>query len=63
VAKYIEKFDSIVHQILAHDPKFSVATITNRFIDGLKEDIRNVVLVHRPANLDTASSIALLQEE
>ncbi|CAD6339885.1 unnamed protein product [Miscanthus lutarioriparius] len=48
---------------LSRDPKFSVATITNRFIDGLKEDIRNVVLVHRPANLDTASSIALLQEE
>jgi hypothetical protein len=63
VAEYIEKFDSIVHQILAHDPKFSIATITNRFIDGLKEDIRNVVLVHRPTNLDTASSIALLQEE
>jgi hypothetical protein len=60
IADYIEKFDTLVHQILAHDPKFSAATITNRFIDGLKDDIRVVVLVHRPANLDAASSIALL---
>jgi hypothetical protein len=63
VVDYIEHFDSIVHQILAHDPKFSTSTITNRFIDGLKDEIRAVVLVHRPGNLDTASSIALLQEE
>jgi hypothetical protein len=63
VANYIEKFDSLVHQILAHDPKFSTATITNRFVDGLRDDIRAIVLVHHPSNLDTASSIALLQEE
>lgn len=63
MADFIERFDSIVHQILAHDPKFSTATITNHFIDGLKDDIRAVVLVHRPSNLDTASAIALLQEE
>jgi hypothetical protein len=63
VSEYIEKFDTIVHQILAHDPKFNSATVTNRFIDGLRDDIRAVVLVHRPGNLDTASSIALLQEE
>jgi len=60
VADYIEKFDSLVHQILAHDPKFNAATITHRFIDGLRDDIRAVVLVQRPGNLDTASSIAFL---
>jgi hypothetical protein len=63
VADYIEKFDSLFHKILAHDPKFSAATITNRFIDGLRDDIKAIVLVQRPGNLDTASSIALLQEE
>jgi hypothetical protein len=42
VADYIERFDSTVHQILAHDPKFSTATITNRFIDGLKDEVRAV---------------------
>ena len=37
--------------------------ITNRFIDGLRDDIKAVVIVHRPPDLDTASSIALMQEE
>jgi hypothetical protein len=41
----------------------SVLQLANRFIDGLRDDIRYVVLVHRPRNLDTTSSIALLQEE
>ena len=63
MAEYLEKFGSLVHQILAHDPKFSAATITNPFTDGLKDDIKAVVLVQRPGNLDTASSIVLLQEE
>ena len=61
LSKYIEKFDDLVHQILAHDSKFSSATITNWLIDGLKDEIKVVVLVHRSSILDT--SIALLHEE
>jgi hypothetical protein len=52
-----------VHQLLAHDSKFNPATVISKFIDGLREDIRAVVLIHRSENLDTASSLALLQEE
>jgi len=32
-------------------------------VDGLKSPIKSVVLVHRPKGLDTASSLAILQEE
>ncbi|CAO2144897.1 unnamed protein product [Urochloa humidicola] len=63
VTDYIEKFNDLVHQILAHDSNFSAATILSRFIDGLRDDIKAVVMIHRPENLDTASTIALLQEE
>jgi len=63
VAEYIEKFDELVHQILAHDAKFNSANVVNKFIAGLIDDIRVVVLIHRPESLDTASSLALLQEE
>ncbi|XP_062187935.1 uncharacterized protein LOC133891241 [Phragmites australis] len=63
VVEYIEKFDELVHQLLAHDASLSTAVITNRFIDGLKEEVRAVVLIQRPHDLDTASSVALLQEE
>jgi len=34
-----------------------------RFIDGLFPDIKAVVLVQRPKNLDTACVLALQQEE
>lgn len=63
VAEYVELFDEIVHQLLAHDPNFNPTAITSRFVDCLKKDIKAVVLVHRPKDLDTASSLAILQEE
>ena len=37
VAEYIEKFDELVHQILAHDAKFNSANVVNKFIDGLRD--------------------------
>lgn len=63
VAEYIEQFDTLVHQLLAHDRTLTTAMLTTRFIDGLRDDIRSVVIVHRPQDLDTASSLALLQED
>jgi hypothetical protein len=63
VTEYLEQFSDIVHQLHAHDPSFSPTVITNRFIDCLKKEIRASVMMHRPPTLDTASSLALLQEE
>jgi hypothetical protein len=36
---------------------------TTHFIDGLKDDIKSIVLVQCPIDLDTASTLALLQKE
>jgi hypothetical protein len=36
---------------------------TTRFIDGLRTDIKHVIVVQRPHNLDTACCLVLLQEE
>jgi hypothetical protein len=63
VADYVEQFDGILHQLLAHDPNMQPALITSRFIDGLRDDIKVVVIVHRLVDLDAACSLALLQEE
>lgn len=35
----------------------------HRFMEGLRVDIRNAVLLHRPLDLETALAIACLQEE
>ncbi|CAD6238265.1 unnamed protein product [Miscanthus lutarioriparius] len=63
VTEYIEAFSDTVHQLLVHNPHLDPSFITNRFIDGLRDDTKAVVLVQRPHDIDTASSIALLLEE
>ena len=34
-----------------------------RFVEGLRSDIRAVLMVQRPMDLDTACALAILQEE
>jgi hypothetical protein len=34
-----------------------------RFIDDLKHDIKTVIMVQRPPNLDASCALALVQEE
>ncbi|XP_066359557.1 uncharacterized protein [Miscanthus floridulus] len=63
VSEYIEQFSEIIRQLLAYDPTIAQFVITNRFVDGLKKEIRAVIMVHRHRDLDAASSLALLQEE
>ena len=36
---------------------------TTRFLDGLRDEVRAVVIMQRPGDLDAACSLALLQEE
>lgn len=52
-----------MHQMLANNPHIDPEIFTTTFIDGLKTLIRSVVLIQRPPDLDTAGSLALLQEE
>jgi hypothetical protein len=60
VHEYIENFCDLIHQLLAHDPTIPLSVITNRFVDGLKKEIKSVVMMHRPQDLDSASALALL---
>lgn len=63
VAEYVEQFDSLMHQLMAYDSALTPVYFVQKFVEGLRDDIRGVVMVHRPQDLDTACSIALLQEE
>lgn len=62
MSEYIEKFSNLVHQLLAQDPTIASSVITKHFVDGLKNKIGIVVMIHRPdeLELDTAGSLALL---
>ncbi|CAD6218216.1 unnamed protein product [Miscanthus lutarioriparius] len=63
VAKYVKLFTELVDQLKAYSQSTDPMFYTMRFIDGLRADIKAIVLVLRPKDLDTACTVALLQEE
>lgn len=63
VTEYIDQFVALVDQLKAYAKHPDPLYYTQRFIDGLRDDIKIVVLVQRPASLDSACVLAQLQEE
>ncbi|CAD6340373.1 unnamed protein product [Miscanthus lutarioriparius] len=63
VQEYVNQFIALVENLSAYTPNPDNLSYTTRFIDGLRPDIRAIVIVQRPQNLDTACTLALLQEE
>lgn len=63
VSEYVEKFDGLMHQLMAYDSSLVPVYFVTKFVEGLKDEIRVVVMVQRPQDLDSACAIALLQEE
>jgi hypothetical protein len=63
VAEYIERFDVLMNHLVSYSDTTHPFYFLTRFIEGLRADIRAVVMVQRPTDLDTACSLALLQEE
>lgn len=62
VDEYTLKFDTLRHQILLVDPNTSEVLFVERYLAGMRADIRSGVILHQPEDVDTASSLALLQE-
>ena len=63
VQDYVDRFSELVDQLKAYDSSTSALHYITRFLDGLHFEIRSVILVQRPDSLDTAYTLALLQEE
>lgn len=63
VIDYVERFSSTIDQLKAYTKTPDMHTYTTRFVDGLRADIRVVVVMQHPKTLDTVYSLALLQEE
>jgi len=63
VPEYITQFAELVDQLAAYESTMDNRYYTMKFIDGLRPDIRSIVLLQRPKDLDTACLLASLQEE
>lgn len=62
VVEYRKKFEQLAHSILLYNPSYDDVFFVTRFLGGLKEEIRAPITLHRPPNLETAGTLALLQE-
>jgi hypothetical protein len=62
-ADYVEHFAQLVDQLAAYTSTTDPMYYTLRFIDGLRDDMKSIVLVQRPQDLDTTFVLATLQEE
>uniref|UniRef100_A0A0A9AK53 Retrotransposon gag domain-containing protein n=1 Tax=Arundo donax TaxID=35708 RepID=A0A0A9AK53_ARUDO len=62
VKEYIDQFTALVDQLEAYTSSIDPLYYTMRFIDGLKDVIKAIVLVQN-VDLDTACVLAQLQEE
>lgn len=60
---YIEKIELITNHLNSYLDSIHPYCFLTRFVEGLRTDIRAVVLVQRPSDLDIACALALLQEE
>lgn len=57
------RFEELMHHILAHNPAFDSVYFTTQFLEGRRSEIRAGVVLHQPKDLDSAFSLAVLQEE
>ena len=49
-----------MHHMLAYKPDLDPTFFTTRFIEGLAKEIRAVVMIQRPDDLETDVPLALL---
>lgn len=63
VSEYIDLFVALVDDLKSYAKHPDPLYYTQRFIDGLRDEIKVVLLVQRPSTLDIACSLAQLQEE
>ncbi|CAN6326944.1 unnamed protein product [Urochloa humidicola] len=63
VADYHSQFEQLAHNILLYNSNYNDTYLVVRFLNGLRDDIRAPIALHRPKDVDTAASLALLQEE
>jgi hypothetical protein len=63
ITDYVDRFSELIDQLSVYEASLDVLHYTTRFIDGLTHSVRAVVAIQKPVDLDTAYSLALLQEE
>jgi hypothetical protein len=63
VADYVEWLSALVDQLAAYETVDNPLYYTMQFVDGLRDDIKLMVMIQRLSTLDTACALTMVQEE
>jgi hypothetical protein len=63
VTAYVDEFFQLVDKLNAYQVQSDPLYYTMKFVDGLRDDIKAVVMLQRPHDLDTTTVLAQLQVE
>lgn len=63
VTEYVDQFSSLVDKLVSYGRPVDPLYFVQRFVDGLRSDIRAAIILQRPSSLDSACALALQQEE
>jgi hypothetical protein len=63
IQDYVDSFCELIDILVTYEHTTDPLYYTMKFIDGLRDDIKSVILVQRPSTLDIAYALDLLQEE
>ena len=63
VTEYIEEFERLSRGILLYNNHYDATYLVTQFLCGLQEEIRTTIALHLPRDVQTTSSLALIQEE
>jgi hypothetical protein len=50
----------MMHQLVAHENLMASTMIIARCVDGLNNEMKNVVIIQHPSDLDIGCSLAML---
>jgi hypothetical protein len=63
VTEYVDQFSSLVDKLVSYGRPVDPLYFVQRFVDGLRSDIRAAIILQRSSSLDSTCALALLQEE
>jgi hypothetical protein len=63
ISEYVNQFSVLVNQLAAYESNFNPLYYATRFVDGLRDDLKSMVMIQRPSTFDVACVLALVQEE
>ncbi len=63
VTEYVDLSSSLVDRLAAYESQTNPLYYVMHFVDGLKDDIKSMIMIQRPPTFDAACALALVLEE